>query len=486
MTNPTHPPFTQAHRIPYRDLFLTRRDFLNRCGMGFGALGLAGLLGADELVGSARAQGSSDLSPLSPKNTHFPAKAKRVIHLFMNGGQSHVDTWDPKPELAKYEGKPLPGIGGVALPSPFKFNKAGKSGVEVSELFPNLAERIDDIAVIRSMTTDIPAHEFATLLMNTGNGRIMRPSLGSWVTYGMGTLNQNLPGYIAMCPDGFPTGGSPNWQCGYLPGAFQGTAVNTRFTEIEKLIENIRNGFTSLPEQRRQLDLLQQLNEVHLQQSQKDAQLEARIRSYELAYQMQMEATEAFDITKESAKMRELYGDGTQGRQLLIARRLVERGVRFVQVWYGAGGPWDTHNGLETNLRRLAKGCDQAIAALLKDLKDRGMFEDTLVVCGSEFGRTPTKQVMDGNGGGAVIGRDHHSKSFTTWMAGGGVKGGIVFGASDDFGYNVVENKVHVHDLHATILNLLGFDHEKLTFRYQGRDFRLTDVYGKVVKDLIA
>ncbi|MEW6156097.1 MAG: DUF1501 domain-containing protein [Verrucomicrobiota bacterium] len=474
------------HQLSLQDLLLTRRQFLHRCGLGFGMLGLAGILRADE-TGSALDSADNALSPLAPRQPPLPAKAKRVIHLFMNGGQSHIDTWDPKPELAKYDGKPLPGIGGVALPSPFAFSKSGQCGTEVSELFPEIGKCIDDITVIRSLSTDIPAHEFATLLMNTGNGRLIRPSLGSWVTYGLGSLNQNLPGYIAMCPDGFPTGGAPNWQCGFLPGAYQGTHVNTRYTQIERLIENIKNGFTSRPEQRRQLDLLQQLNELHLQQQQKDAQLEARIRSFELAYQMQIEATDAFDINQETPATRQLYGDSIQGRQMLIARRLVERGVRFVQVWYGAGGPWDTHNALESSLRRLAKGCDQAIAALLKDLKSRGLLEDTLVVCSSEFGRTPTKQINNNGGSGfEIVGRDHHSKCFSAWVAGGGVKPGMVYGATDDFGYKVVENKVHVHDLHATILHLLGFDHEKLTFRYQGRDFRLTDVYGEVVKGILA
>jgi hypothetical protein len=480
------------HAFNPEHLALTRRQFLNRCGMGLGALSLGAMM-QDALV--PRAWGETGyISPLAPKQPHFPAKAKRIIHLFMNGGPSHVDTFDPKPALEKYTGKQLPMENlrterktGAAFPSPFKFKKYGQSGIEVSELFEHVAESIDDIAVIRSTYADVPNHEPSLLLMNCGEARLVRPSMGSWVTYGLGTDNQNLPGFIAMCPGGYPIQESQNWQCGFLPGVFQGTYIDTKHTRIEKLIEHIKNNYTSLPEQRAQLDLLHQLNERHAEQRQKDAQLEARIESYELAYRMQMDASDAFDISKEPEDIRKMYGEGTQARQILIARRLIERGVRFVQVWTGEGQPWDNHDDIEVNHRRLAKDCDQAIGALLKDLKQRGLLDETLVIWGGEFGRTPTVELpQPGSNAGKINGRDHNHYGFTTWLAGGGVKGGYVHGATDEFGFAAVENKVHIHDLHATILWLLGFDHEKFTYRYAGRDFRLTDVHGSVVKQLLA
>ena len=479
------PPFNPEH------LALTRRQFLNRCGMGVGALSLGAMM-QDALV--PRAWGDTGyISPLAPKQPQFPAKAKRVIHLFANGGPSHVDTFDPKPALEKYAGKQLPMENlrterktGAAFPSPFKFKKYGQSGIEVSELFEHVAESIDDIAVIRSTYADVPNHEPSLLLMNCGEARLVRPSMGSWVTYGLGTENQNLPGFIAMCPGGYPIQESQNWQCGFLPGVYQGTYIDTKHTRIEQLIEHIKNNYTSLPEQRAQLDLLHQLNERHAEQRQKDAQLEARIESYELAYRMQMDASDAFDISKEPENIRKMYGEGTQARQILIARRLIERGVRFVQVWTGEGQPWDNHDDIEVNHRRLAKDCDQAIGALLKDLKQRGLLDETLVIWGGEFGRTPTVELpQPGSNAGKINGRDHNHYGFTTWLAGGGVKGGYVHGATDEFGFAAVENKVHIHDLHATILWLLGFDHEKFTYRYAGRDFRLTDVHGKVVRAIL-
>jgi hypothetical protein len=467
----------QAEHTPcLPDFFVTRRQFLNRFGMGFGALSLAPLMSG---VLRPEAQASTSLSPLAPKPPHFSSKAKRVIHIFAQGGPSHLDTWDPKPSLAKHADQSVTEIGGVPLPSPFKFTKTGKCGIEVSELFPHIGESIDEIAVIRSMFTDIPSHEFATLMMNTGSGRLVKPSVGSWVTYGLGSDNQNLPGFIALAPGGQALGGSQNWRSAFLPGAYQGTAINTSNANIEKLIENIKNHYESLPEQRQQLDLLRALNEEHSQKLKREAPLEARIQSFELAYQMQTEATDAFDISMEPEHVREAYGDGPHGRQMLIARRLVEKGVRFVQVWHNG---WDHHTNLQQNIRTRAKEMDQPIGALLKDLKQRGMLDDTLVVWSGEFGRTPRHD----RGGRGEPGRDHHNKGFSAWMAGGGVKGGTVFGATDEFGYDAVENKVHVHDLHATMLWLLGFDHEKLTYRYNGRDFRLTDVYGNVVKGLIA
>ncbi len=461
--------------------------------MGMGALSLGTFFGGVEaLAASERAEEA--VSPLMPKPAQFAPRARHVIHIFANGGPSHVDTFDPKPALKKYAGKPLPMENlkterktGAAFPSPYQFRKYGQSGIEVSEIFERVGECVDDIAFIRSMHADVPNHEPSLLLMNCGEARLIRPSMGSWINYGLGTENQNLPGFIVMCPGGYPIQESQNWQSGFLPGIFQGTYIDTQHTRIEKLIEHIKNNYTSLREQREQLGLLQELNERHLKKRQQDAQLEARIQSFELAYRMQMDATDAFDITREPEHIRKLYGDGTQARQLLIARRLIEKGVRFVQVWHGAGQPWDNHDDLEVNHRRLAKESDQAIAALLKDLKQRGLLEETLVIWGGEFGRTPTVELpTPGSNAGKINGRDHNHYGFTMWLAGGGVRGGCVHGATDEFGFQAVENKVHVHDLHATILALLGFDHEKLTFRHAGRDFRLTDVHGHVVRELIA
>jgi hypothetical protein len=472
---------------------LNRRDLLCRSGMGFASLGLASLMSAQGLQSAATGTDRST-SPLAPKGPHFAPKAKRVIHLFMNGGPSHVDTFDPKPSLQKFAGKLLPRTNlrterktGAAFPSPFKFQRYGKSGIEVSELFAHTARSIDDICVIRSMFADVPNHEPSLLLMNCGEARLIRPSMGSWLTYGLGSDNQNLPGFIAMCPGGYPIQETQNWQSAFLPGAYQGTYIDTRHTDVDRLIENIRNTSLSLSEQRRQLDLLRQLNEKHQQRRQNDAQLEARIQSFELAYRMQMDASDAFDVRREPKYIRDMYGPGTQARQILIARRLLEKGVRFVQVWHGAGQPWDSHDDIEIQHRRLAKECDRAIGALLVDLKQRGMLDDTLVMWGGEFGRTPTVELpTPGANAGKINGRDHNHWGFTMWLAGGGVKGGYVHGATDEFGFQAAENKVHVHDLHATLLHLLGFDHERLTYRYAGRDFRLTDVHGNVVKELLA
>jgi len=453
----------------------SRRSFLEKTGMGFGALSLAMLLG-EEVMGS-RAFSAESLSPLSPKQPPLPAKAKHVVHIFAQGAPSHIDTWDPKPMLAKYDGKPLPGMGGVAMPSPFKFNKMGKSGIEVSEVFPKLGEHVDEMAIIRSMWTDVPAHAIASVMMNTGSLRMPKPSLGSWVVYGLGTENQNMPGFISLRSG---SGGySSNWQSAFLPGIFQGTSINTQYATVEEMIQNIHSSYLKLPEQRRQLDLVHQFNELQSQQLQKDAQLEARIQAYELAFKMQTDASDAFDLSKEPAEMRALYGNTEQGKQLLLTRRLIERGVRFVQVW--AGG-WDHHNNLETRLRAKAAEIDQPLAAFMTDMKQRGLLDSTLIMWGGEFGRKP---VHDRNGDDNP-GRDHNGKGFCTWMAGGGVKGGVTYGATDEFGNAAVEKKVHIHDLHGTILALLGFDHTKLTYRYNGRDFRLTDNFGSVIKDVIA
>src|SRR6266542_3323848 len=470
---PHHPPRLE-------DLFLTRRQLLRRSGMGLGMLGLAGLLAADQRAAAA-------VNPLLPKQPHFPAKAKQVVHLFMNGGPSHVDTFDPKPLLDKYHGKPLPAPNlrterktAGAMRSPFKFQKYGQSGIEVSELFAQTAACIDDICVIRSMVADVPNHEPSLMLMNCGDGRLPRPSMGAWVTYGLGSENQNLPGFIAMCPGGLPIVGVQNWRSAFLPGAYQGTYLDTQHTDVQKLIENIKNNSATPAEQRRQLDLVQRLNERHLQERQRDAQLEARIQAFELAYRMQGEAADAFDVNREPPRVRDLYGPSLHGRQLLIARRLLERGVRFVQVWSGGGQPWDNHDNLEAQHRKLAADWDRPIAAFLKDLKQSGLLDTTLVLWGGEFGRTPVAELPQ------LSGRDHNHYGFTVWLAGGGVKGGYVYGATDELGVAAVEDKVHVHDLHATMLHLLGFDHEKATYGCAWRDYRLTDVQGQVFKEIIA
>jgi len=321
------------------------------------------------------------------------------------------------------------------------------------------------------------------MLMNCGDSVQPRPSVGAWVLYGLGAENENLPGFVAMCPEGYPVKDAENWQSGFLPGVYQGTFIDPVHRDLDRLIENIRSPHASRETQRRQLDLLGRLNRTH-QQTRGDERLEARIQSFELAFRMQMEASEAFDLSRESAATRAMYGDGVHGRQTLIARRLLERGVRYVQLWHGAGQPWDNHAQIEASHRRLASEIDGPIAALLTDLKQRGLFEDTLVLWGGEFGRTPTVEL--GTDGEAKLGRDHNHWGFTMWLAGGGVRGGYAHGATDEFGFKAVEKPVHVHDLHATLLKLIGFDHEKFTFRYAGRDFRLTDVHGRVVEELIA
>ena len=467
---------------------------LSRCGMGMGALALNGV---PELVAGAEAVdqvsgGEIALNPLAPRKPHFPGRAKAVIHLFMNGGPSHVDTFDPKPELTRLHGKKLPKMlrterpTGAAFKSPFQFSKRGQCGLEVSSLYPHLGALADDLCVIRSMHADVPNHEPSLLLMNCGDGRLVRPAMGSWITYGLGSENQNLPGFVAMCPGGYPIQETQNWQSAFLPGALQGTYVDTKHSDPGKLVEFIERGIENR-EQRRQLDLLREMNERHLQKRQEDARLEARLQSFELAYRMQMEASDAFDIRQEPEEVRKMYGTGTQARQMRSARRLIERGVRFVQVWHGQGQPWDNHDDLEKNHGKLARESDQPIAALLKDLKMRGLLDETLVLWGGEFGRTPTVEMpKKGSNAGKINGRDHNHYGFTVWMAGGGVKGGYTHGSTDPFGFQAEDSPVHVHDLQATILHLLGFDHEKLTYRYSGRDFRLTDVHGKVVQDLLA
>ena len=465
---------------------LSRREMLRRCGTGFGMMALGSLMdGSGLLTPSVEAAGRVAL-PLAPRSPHFAPKARRVVHLFMNGGPSQVDTFDPKPALDRFHGQPLPLNNlrterktGAAMRSPFKFKRHGQSGIEVSELFEKTAAHIDSMAVIRSMQAEVPNHEPSLMLMNCGDSRLPRPSMGSWINYGLGTENQNLPGFIVLCPGGYPIVSTQNWRSAFLPGAFQGTYIDSQHTDIEKLIANIRNKRLTSVEQRRQLDLVREMNEDH-SAARGHAALDARIATFELAYRMQSEASDAFDIANEPAHVRDAYGSGTHGRQLLITRRLLERGVRFVQVWSGAGQPWDNHDSLETEHRKLAAGWDQPIAAFLADLKQRGLFDDTLVLWGGEFGRTPVAELP------ALNGRDHNHYGFSVWLAGGGVKGGTVYGATDEFGFRAIENPVHVHDLHATMLHLLGLDHERLTYRYAGRDFRLTDVAGHVVKALLA
>ncbi|MBI2804505.1 MAG: DUF1501 domain-containing protein [Planctomycetes bacterium] len=465
-------------------MLFSRRSFLTKTGAGLGMLGLAALCAdADETTTP------DPRAPLAPRPPHFPAKAKHVIHVYLNGGPSQVDTFDPKPLLARYAGQTLP-AGNLtterptagALPSPFHFRRYGQSGIEVSEIFERSAAHIDDICLIRSMYANTPNHEQSMRLMNCGDERLSRPSMGAWINYGMGSENRNLPGYVAMCP-GLPVADTSNWRSAFLPGIYQGTHIDTRRTNVNELIENIRNPLVTRGDQRRQLDLLAELNRQHQASRPEDGALEARIQSFELAYRMQMEATDAFDVNRETQTTRNAYGNHVQGRQLLIARRLIERGVRFVQCYHGDVQPWDSHNNIAGEHRRLGREIDGPIAALIADLKRLGLFEETLVIIGGEFGRTPAVELA---GGRPAMGRDHNHWGFTIALAGAGVRGGYVHGATDDFGYRAIEKRVHIHDLHATILHLLGFDHERLTFRHAGRDFRLTDVHGQLVTDILA
>ncbi|MDG3008222.1 DUF1501 domain-containing protein [Paludisphaera mucosa] len=471
---------------------LSRRQAIQRLGTGFGMLGLSAMLDEAGLMGLTAARASTPeapRTPLAPRPPHFAPRAKRVIHIYLNGGPSQVDTFDPKPTLTRYDGRPLPQGNlsteqrtGAAMGSPFKFRKYGESGLPISEIFERTAAHADDLCVIRSMQADTPNHEQSMRLMNCGDERLPRPSMGSWLTYGLGSENENLPAYVSMCP-GLPVADVSNWRSAFLPGVYQGTYVDSRKEKAEDLIEDIRNARLSAREQRRQLDLLAEMNRRHRESRAEDDALDARIASFELAYRMQMEATDAFDVEQEPRHVRDMYGPGVQARQLLIARRLIERGVRFVQLFHGDVQPWDNHDKLPAGHRKLGLECDQGIAALLTDLKRRGLFEDTLVLCGGEFGRTPTVEMVKGKAG---TGRDHNHWGFSVWLAGGGVKGGHIHGATDDVGYKAVESPVHIHDLHATILHLLGLDHTRLTYRHAGRDFRLTDVHGSVVEGILA
>jgi hypothetical protein len=453
---------------------MTRRDLLAAMGSGFGLLGLNGVLNG---------------ATAAPRGPHFAPKAKHIIYLFLNGGPSQVDTFDPKPALTKYHGKPAPSGNlrterktGALLGSPFRFDKYGQSGIEVSEIFSNLARHADDLCVIRSMHTERPNHEPSLFMLNCGHILPGHPSLGSWLNYGLGTENQNLPGFVVLCP-GLPVIGPQLWNSAYLPPMFQGTHIPNNEVEPEKLIQHLRNKQLSLDDQRKQLDLLTRLNQVHAKREGNDPQLESRIESMEVAYRMQTEAHTAFDISKEPEKVRERYGEGAFARGCLTARRLVERGVRMVQVYFGDGQPWDNHDDILIH-KRLAQQSDKPMAALLEDLKQTGLLKDTIVMIGGEFGRTPSVEVS-----GLVKfqnGRDHNNHGFSIVLAGGGIKGGTTYGATDEFGFKAVENRVHPHDIHATLLHLMGLDHTKLTYRYSGRDFRLTDVFGNVIKDILA
>ncbi|MBJ7304300.1 MAG: DUF1501 domain-containing protein [Gemmataceae bacterium] len=441
-------------------------------GGGFGSLALA------QLHASA-----ATVTPTQPLLPHFAPKAKHIIHLFMNGGPFQCDLFDPKPALNKFAGQKPPGADlrterptGALMGVPFKFSQHGQSGLPISELLPNLSRHADDLCVIRSMHTDNPNHGPALFLMNNGSIVPTRPTLGAWLSYGLGSENQNLPNFVVFCP-GRPVRFSELWSNGFLPGEHQGTYINHSNLDPRKMIPFLENAKLSPANQTKQIELMRQLNQEHSNERNADPALEARIRSMETAYRMQLAASDAFDISLEPTKTREMYGKGHFANGCLLARRLAERGVRFTQLYYGNGQPWDTHSNHTASTRNLCKDIDQPIAALLTDLKNRGLLDETLVVWGGEFGRTPTTENADG--------RDHNPWGFSMFMAGGGVKGGQAYGATDDFGFKSVENKVHIHDLHATILHLMGLDHEKLTYRYAGRDFRLTDVSGHVVSKLL-
>jgi len=461
--------------LPLSSPMMTRRAMLQQAGSGFGMLGLASLLAQT---------GVAEAAPPEAHVPHFPARAKRIIFLFMSGGPSQIDTFDPKPELAKYEGQRPAAVDlrterkttGLA-PSPVKFTPAGQSGIPFSEHLARLSQHADEMAVVRSMHTDFPNHAPALCMMNLGNLTPTRPSIGSWLTYGLGSENKNLPGYLALCP-GNPVVGPKLWGNAFLPGRFQGTYIDTTQTTPEAMIPFLRNADLAPDAQQQQFQLISALNRQHQQQRTESADLETRINAMELAYRMQFEAMEAFDLSREPQKVRAAYGGSEFGQSCLLARRLTEQGVRMVQIYYGNGQPWDTHANHDSQNAALCRNIDQPIAQLLTDLKARGLLEETLVIWGGEFGRTPT---MEGGSG-----RDHNPYGFSMWLAGGGIKGGTIHGATDEFGFRAVQDKVHIHDLHATILHLMGLDHQRLTYHYSGRDFRLTDVHGRIVREIVA
>ncbi len=475
---------------------MTRREALRRAGCGFGMLGLAGLLGDEGLL-AAGASSDPSINPLAPRVAHFPTKAKSVIWLFMNGGPSHVDTWDYKPELEKRDGKELagfdkntgffPGQVGPVMKSPFKFAQYGQSGKWVSDLFPKMAQHVDKMAFIHSCHTDSNNHSPALFMINTGMTRMGFPCAGSWVTYGLGSESQNLPAFVVMSDPlgrGLPKGYTQNWSAGFLPSVYQGTWLRPTGDPIDNLN---RPAEMNDSQQRSQLDLLAKLNRHHLDRHPGEAELAARIESFELAYRMQIASPEAIDIDRETTETHALYGIDDKrcthfAKQCLIARRMVERGVRFVQIYSGGmenALSWDGHSNISKNHGGFAAETDRPIAALLEDLAQRGLLDSTLVIWGGEFGRLPISQK-------GSTGRDHNPHAFTVWMAGGGVKAGVSYGETDEIGHKAAVDKVSVNDLHATILHLLGLDHKRLTFRYNGRDFRLTDVAGSVVEKIIA
>lgn len=470
-----HKSLSQLLSMANRPQFdVTRRHAIGRMGGGLGGIALAQLLNQESLNQQSLASGNP---------SHHVTKARRVIQLFMNGGPFGPDFFDPKPELTKREGQSPTDFNlrterktGALLASPFQFQPAGESGVPVSELLPMFSKHIDKVCVLRSVHTDNPNHGPALQLINSGVIVSTRPSLGSWMLYGLGVENESLPGYVVLCP-GRPVRFSTLWSSGFLPGSYQGTYVNFSELAPDKLIPFLR-GPTPDSDQARQMELLRSLNREHLSSRDSDPQLETRIGAFESAFRMQTAATEAFDLTKETAETQADYGNTKFGQACLMARRLAERGVRFTQIYYGNGQPWDTHSDHNKLVRGLATDIDRPMAALLKDLEQRGLLEETLVIWGGEFGRTPSSE--NGNG------RDHNHHGFTMWMAGAGVRGGMTYGETDDFGFKAVHKPVHIHDLHATILHLMGLDHTRLTYRYAGRDFRLTDVFGNVVTDIIA
>ncbi len=465
----------------------TRRELLRTLGGGLGSVGLATVLGGRESLAAPSTLRSSPSTPQASRSTRKPhalPRVKRIIHLFMNGGPFQGDFFDPKPAINKYAGQRPAEVqlrtenatGGL-MPVPFGYQPHGKSGLEISDLLPRFAEFADDICVLRGCYTDNPNHGPALFMMNNGSITPTRPSMGSWMLYGLGTENQNLPGYVVLCP-GRPVRFSELWTNSFLPGEFQGTYINHSNLSPQQMIPFLRHRSRSPEAQKRQLELLRQLEQEHAESVGRDAALEARVKAMETAFRMQFAATDAFDLSREPQAIREEYGTTHFSNGCLIARRLAERGVRLVQVYYGNGQPWDTHSNHDAQTRKLAQDIDRPMAALLRDLKRRGLLEDTLVIWGGEFGRTPTTE--GGNG------RDHNHYGFNMWLAGGGVRGGFAHGATDDFGFRAVQGRVHIHDLHATVLHMLGLDHERLTYRYAGRDFRLTDVEGHVVKEILA
>lgn len=483
-----HGPSELGHKKP-----VSRREALGRMGTGMGLTALASMVSQSV----ARAGTEAPRTGLSPKAPPFEGKVKHVIFLFMNGGCSSIDSFDYKPALEKYHGKPLPGgeikterKTGALMKSPFAFKQYGQSGHWFSELWPHLGGVADEITMIKSMTTDIPNHEPSLLMMNTGHNQPGRPSMGAWLTYGLGTENQNLPGFLVLCPDQPTVVGPPLWSNGFLPSIYQGTYVSDKVEkefDPKKLLPYIENPAFSTTAQKRELDLLGKLNRMHLERMpEKDPVLESTIQSMETAFRMQTEGPDVFDIRKESEATQKLYGPGSTARGCLTAVRLIERGVRMVQIYYAKADPWDAHDDIFRH-RKNARDSDQPFAAVIQDLKARGLLEKTLVVCGSEFGRTPVLETGGGGAEGRVVnGRDHNPFGFTVWLAGAGIKKGISIGATDDFGFKAVEKPLHIHDLHATILHLMGIDHTKLTYHYSGRDFRLTDVHGHVIKELLA